>query len=301
MGGKIWVESELGNGSQFHFTARLGVAAEAPRLVEELPLVGIPVLVVDDNVTNQRILAEMFWNWKMDPTTAASAQEALSHMQRMAARGCPFALVVADVHMPGMDGFDLAARVKDTPGLADAVIMMLTPGEKGGDLERCREMGVAGYLVKPVRKAELRAAIVNALRERPLSRHGSTREAPRSHILVAENDVGNQRVASRILEKAGHSVVIVETGTEALAMLKRHTFDLVLMDIQMPEMDGFEAAAAIRKSESGHIPIIAITALAMPGDRERCLAAGMDDYISKPIRAFDLLRVVEKAQLAMKI
>jgi len=310
MRGKIWVESEPGKGSHFHFTICLEIdhQALAPS-TEEVPLAGIPVLVVDDNFTNRRILKEMFWMWQMKPTEAASAQEALTHLRRASERGHPFALVVADVQMPEMDGFDLAGRIKDTPNLADVVILMLTSGEKRGDIERCRGMGVSAYLMKPVRRAELRDAITKAMRARSLGGNENEQALPvsqvalrvaseslRSRILLAEDNVVNQRLAARILEKAGHSVLIVSNGREAIAALQCETIDLVLMDVQMPEMDGFEAARAIRKDEAGrkkHIPIIAMTAHAMTGDRGRCIAAGMDGYITKPIRAHDLLSLVE--------
>ncbi len=314
MRGKIWVESEPGKGSSFHFTVRLGVdhqATTAPR-TEEMPLAGIPVLVVDDNFTNRRILTEMFWMWQMKPTEAASAQEALAHLRRASERGNPFALIVTDVHMPEMDGFDLAERIKDTPSLAGVVILMLTSGENRGDIQRCRQMGIAAHLMKPVRRVELRAAISKAMRYPseggsendhllPVSQV-ALRLAPeslRSRILLAEDNLVNQRLAARILEKAGHSVVIAGNGKEAMAALQRETIDLVLMDVQMPEMDGLEATRAIRSNEVGknkHIPIIAMTAHAMTGDRDRCLAAGMDSYISKPIRALDLLGLIENTR-----
>jgi two-component system sensor histidine kinase/response regulator len=311
MRGKIWVESEPGKGSAFHFTVSLGVASQAsPAPPEEKPLVGIPVLVVDDNFTNRRILTEMFWMWQMKPAEAASAQEALSLLRRASERGHPYALVVTDVHMPEMDGFDLVDRIKNTPDLADVAIIMLTSGEKRGDVQRCRGLGGSAYLMKPVRRVELRAAIVRALKDRSGSEHNDAVPAPISpisipekpealpaRILLAEDNVVNQRLAFRILEKSGHSVVIVNNGREALAALRQDTFDMVLMDVQMPEMDGFEATMAIRNDEIGknsHIPIVAMTAHAMTGDRERCLAAGMDGYISKPIRAGDLLSLIEK-------
>jgi CheY-like chemotaxis protein len=275
-------------------------------------LAGIPVLVVDDNLTNRRILTDMFWMWQMKPTEAASAQEALTHLRRASERDDPFALMVTDVHMPEMDGFDLVQRIKDTPKLANVVILMLTSGEKRGDIQRCRAMGVSAYLMKPVRRVELRAAITRAMRAPSVRNNENEQALPvsqvalrvapeslRSRILLAEDNVVNQRLAARILEKGGHSVVIVSNGREAIAALQRETIDLVLMDVQMPEMDGFEATAAIRKDEVGknrHIPIIAMTAHAMAGDRDRCLAAGMDAYISKPIHALDLLSLLESTR-----
>lgn len=312
MKGKIWVESELGKGSSFHFTISAGRVSKAVAPpVEQLSLAGISVLVVDDNFTNRRILTEMFWMWQMKPAEAASAQEALTHLRRAAGRGEPFGLVVTDVHMPEMDGFDLVERIRSFPNLSGHAIVMLTSGEKRGDIERCRGLGVSAHLMKPVQRTELRAAIAKAImapvsdeseNQPPLASQIQPRLAPqelRSRILLAEDNAINQRVAARILEKRGHSVIIAGTGREALDVLEHETVDVVLMDVQMPEMDGFEATQAIRQREIGrnsHIPIIAMTAHAMSGDRDRCLAAGMDGYISKPIRADDLLNLIENAK-----
>lgn len=225
-------------------------------------------------------------------------------------KALPTVLVVTDVHMPEMDGFDLASRIKDAPNLANVVIMMLTSGEKKGDLHRCRELGISDYLMKPVRRAELRAAIVKAIHRGGRNENGWTLptsqtsvliapEPLRSRVLLAEDNVVNQRLAARILEKGGHSVIVVSNGLEALDVLQIETIDVVLMDVQMPEMDGLETTMAIRRSEIGknrHIPIIAMTAHAMTGDRERCITAGMDGYISKPIRANDLLSMIGKTR-----
>jgi CheY-like chemotaxis protein len=311
MKGKIWVESEPGKGSQFHFTLCLGAAGNtAAQPPDGASLAGKSVLVVDDNFTNRRILTEMFWMWDMQPAEAASAQEALSHLRRAAERATPFDLVVTDIHMPEMDGFGLVGRIKNTPALAGTAVIMLTSGEKRGDMQRCRELGVSTHLMKPVRRSELRAAIVRALEHREhagLAEKAEGHEARvslpqapaarRSHILLAEDNEVNQRVAAGLLKKGGHSVVIVGNGREAVFALRSEEFDLVLMDVQMPEMDGFEATTAIRQDEAGtnrHIPIIAMTAHAMTGDRERCLAAGMDGYISKPIRPGDLFNLIEQ-------
>jgi signal transduction histidine kinase/DNA-binding response OmpR family regulator len=311
MHGHISVESEPGKGSRFHFTVRVGAATgqmlRAPE--DDGALAGAPVLVVDDNVTNRRILTELLWRWQMAPTAAASAHEALSQIRRADERGHPFKLVLTDVHMPEMDGFALVERIKASPHLAGAVIVMLTSGRQQGDVSRCRELGISVYLTKPVRRAELRSAILAALAGRariqktiepellaaPEAAH-ERRAGSGLRILLTEDNAVNQRVALRILEKGGHRVAIAGNGREALAALsKEQAFDLILMDVQMPEMDGFEATAAIRLSESGsgiHIPIIALTAHAMKGDQERCLAAGMDAYISKPIRPRELLEMV---------
>jgi signal transduction histidine kinase/CheY-like chemotaxis protein len=312
MQGNIWVESELGKGSCFHFTVRLGAVPEGeqPGPVPEAPLAGTHVLVVDDNSTNRRILTDMLWRWQMRPTPASGAQEALSLLENASGRGLPFALVLTDAHMPEMDGFELAARIKRSHKLTDAVIMMLTSGEQTGDAARCRQLGVAAYLTKPVRRAELYSAISQVLAKRvhrkkqvqpePLLTLNALRaatSASKLRILLTEDNAVNQRVALRILEKDGHTVSVANNGNEALKALEQREFDLVLMDVQMPEMDGLEATAAVRRREEhtgARIPIIAMTAHAMAGDRERCLAAGMDGYISKPIHARELLELVGK-------
>lgn len=301
MQGQIWVESEPERGSCFHFTTCFGAApAAAPRPADDLPLDRIPVLVVDDNATNRRILTDTLALWQMRPASAASGLEALSMLHQASERGDPFALVVSDVHMPGMDGFDLAARIRRSPQLSGAIIMMLTSGEQREDILRCRELGISLYLTKPVRRVDLRAAIAGALTGRardvirPLSPGARARSSLR--ILLAEDNIVNQRIALRILEKEGHSVVVAGNGREALATLAGHSFDLILMDVQMPELDGFDTTAAIRdreKSTGAHIPILAMTAHAMNGDRERCLAAGMDAYISKPVNSQTLLDLVD--------
>jgi CheY-like chemotaxis protein len=310
MGGKIWVESTPPKGSCFHFTAALGVSSETrqlARLAEAIPLAGIRVVVVDDNLTNRRILSDMLWGWGMLPAPAASGPEALAHLRRGLQRGQPYSLVLTDVHMPEMDGFELVKRIHETPGLAQPVILMLTSGDRGDDIARCRKLGISSYLTKPVRRAELRAAIVAALAREappgdPAARPSDAaadgfrpNHAVSCRILLTEDNVVNQRVALRILEKAGHAVAIAENGKAALRMLQEQTFDLILMDVQMPEMGGFEATALIREKEERtgrHIPIIAMTAHAMAGDRERCLDAGMDDYLAKPVAASSLLDMV---------
>jgi len=312
MNGQIWVESEPGKGSTFHFTATLGAAPESMQSPQKnkTALEGIRVLVVDDNPTNRRLLMDTLRSWGMQPTSAASAPEALTQMDRGAEHGQPFQLVLTDVHMPEMDGFELVERILGAPNLTKAFILMLTSGEHMGDLARCRELGVSAFLTKPVRRAELRAAIVTALTGRSGEKQSTqdllalagrtakpTSAASGACILLAEDNAVNQRVARAILEKAGHAVVLANNGRNALNLWEKQHFDLILMDVQMPDMDGFEATAAIREreKESGaHMPIIAMTAHAMSGDRERCLDAGMDDYISKPIRGPALLDLVTK-------
>jgi signal transduction histidine kinase/CheY-like chemotaxis protein len=320
MQGEIWVESVPDQGSCFHFTASFGSTGQRPPRPNNVEpcLTGRPVLIVDDSVTNRRILTDMLWLWKMRPTPAASATEALSYMARAAEIGEPFSLVLTDGHMPEMDGFTLAERIKTSPHLAKAVILMLTSGDRLGDIRRCRELGIAAYLMKPVRRDELRASIIAALTVHPSTLDedsaalhidesdvsSSVHEARTVRVLLTEDNLVNQKVAVRILEKAGYSVVTANNGREALIALAQQEFDLVLMDVQMPEMDGFEATASIRlkeKTTGDHLPIVAMTAHAMKGDEARCLAAGMDGYISKPIRARDLVELVqehERGQLA---
>jgi PAS domain S-box-containing protein len=314
MGGRIWVESTPGQGSVFHFTARFGLQRGSKiryQPIRPAALEGLAVLVVDDNATNRRILQEMLANWRMRPTLAASAPEALALMKEAAAVGEPFPLVLLDAMMPDVDGFALAAQIKQTPDLAGATVMMLSSADHLRDRDRCRALGVVRHLIKPIKQSELLDAILNALgtsvsEELPLaSEAGDSTCAARSvvapanglRILLAEDNAVNQKVAVRMLQKKGHEVVVTSSGREALAALgTARAFDLILMDVQMPEVDGLEATAKVREWEKGsgrHVPIVAMTAHAMKGDRERCLAAGMDDYIAKPIQASELYRVID--------
>ncbi len=302
MQGRIWVESEPGQGSCFHFTARFGRvnAAEYSFASNTAFLDGVRVLIVDDNATNRRILTLQLQNWQMRPASAPSGEEALAMLRRAADDGDPFTLVLLDVHMPRMDGFEVAERMHNQwPGFPRALVMVLSSGQQREDVARCRELGISAYLTKPVRSAELRAAISTALLGPSLVTNAApaapsaAQSHPKLRVLVVEDNPVNQRLAQRILEKEGHRVVLAGNGKEALDLLAGQPFDLILMDVQMPIMDGFEATRAIRKQErDSHITIIATTAHAMTGDRERCLAAGMDSYISKPIHPAELVNLV---------
>jgi two-component system, sensor histidine kinase and response regulator len=241
------------------------------------------------------------------PTLVEGGREALAALQQAKELGNSFPLVLTDMQMPQMDGFALAEQINENPLMAGATIMMLTSAGQRGDAARCRELDIAAFLTKPIKQSELREAILAALGNRPkkatgislVTRH-SLREAHyRFRILLAEDNPVNQTLATTLLEKRGHMVVVANNGRQAVEILGKSTssgFDLVLMDVQMPEMDGFEATAAIREKEKltgRHIPIVAMTAHALKGDEERCLAVGMDGYISKPIRSEELFRVIE--------
>ncbi|HTT32763.1 MAG TPA: response regulator [Methylomirabilota bacterium] len=310
MGGAIWAESKVEKGSQFHFTMHFETVN--PGEIKEDPpgepagLRGMRVLVVDDNQTNRRILEETLKHWQMVPTLAASGEEALREMSFTMSSGKPFQLILTDSHMPGMDGFALIEAMRKMPEFSAATIAMLKSAGHKGDAPRCEELGVKAYLPKPIRQSELRAAITQALEttkqtgNMPLvagnSRQNLTAPLTSLRILLAEDNLVNQQLAMRLLEKRGHHVVVTANGQEALAALDKSTFDLVLMDVQMPEMDGFEATAAIRQKEKTNgqrLPIVALTAHAMKGDREKCLAAGMDGYLSKPLRPQELDEVLD--------
>ncbi len=304
MGGQIQVQSEPGQGSTFSFVARFDVQKNpAPSRVAADPsrVRGLRVLVVDDNATNRRILEEILLQWQMQPTVVESGALALEALERAWQSGEPFALILLDAVMPHMDGFALAERLQQHPDWVRAKVMLTSAG--AGSAARCRELGIAGHLSKPVKQADLWQAILSALGT-PGPAAEPTQPAPRRpaegrhlHVLLAEDNVVNQKLAVCLLEKQGCIVTVAVNGREALEMLQRQPFDLVLMDGQMPEMDGFEATAAIRQREQGtgnHLPIIAMTAFAMKGDRERCLAAGMDDYVSKPFKIAELTEAITR-------
>ena len=344
MGGRIWLESEVGRGTKTHFTAWFGSKAatfELPTPVELIDIKGFSVLVVDDNATNRRILKQMLINWQMRPTLVDSGKAALETLKDARDRGEPFFLMILDAVMPEMDGFALAEEIQKHEKMAHPIIMMLTSAGSRGDAARCRELGVSAYLTKPVKQSSLLDAIMtviamkdqdkefaglitrHSMRENKTPSYASTGEQEGLHILVVEDNIVNQKLAVKILEKRGHGAVIAANGREAVNKFKTEHFDLILMDIQMPEMDGLEATREIRKIEARRrntedrkqakqmatsneqetlnnqpsiqsIPIIALTAHAMKGDREKCFEAGMDEYVTKPIRADGLFSVIEK-------
>jgi CheY-like chemotaxis protein len=306
LGGGIWVESEPGQGSTFHFTLRLAVQdkpAFGPISLQPQQFRDMHCLIVDDNYTNRKVLHGMLTRWGMKPTAVEGGRAALQALEVAKSTGRPFPLVLLDGQMPEMDGFTLAERIKKDTGLVGATIMMLTSTGHLGDAARCRELGISAYLVKPIRQGELLQAICNVLnlsteKKAPLVTRHSLREArSRSRVLLVEDNMVNQTLAVRLLEKRGYIVSAAGDGRQAVTTLEKEEFDVVLMDVQMPEMDGFEATAAIREREQStgrHIPIIAMTAHALKGDEDRCLAAGMDAYISKPIRTNELFATIEK-------
>jgi two-component system sensor histidine kinase/response regulator len=312
MHGRIWVESELNKGSRFHFTASFGLQKVAARTIvprDPAALRGMRVLIVDDNNANRQILLKMLANWGATPQAVESGAKAITALREAQGLGRSFPLILIDAQMPEMDGFALAEFIKRNPAWGAATIMMLSSAGQRGDAKRCRELGIAAYLTKPVRQTELLEAVLTALGTKPIkpavpalvTRHSLRENSPSLRVLLVEDNAVNQLLAVRLLEKRGHSVTLAGNGKEALAALEKDSFDLVFMDVQMPVMDGFKATAAIRKKEKqsgNHLPIIAMTAHAMVGDKERCLQAGMDDYITKPIRLQELDESLKRFSVA---
>ncbi len=306
MGGTIAVQSEVGRGSTFSFAARFEVPDEATALPEPVSLeqiADLPVLVVDDNPTNRHIMEELLRQMGMLPTGVGSGAEALELIEQNWRQGEAFSLMLLDANMPEMDGFTVAEKLRQLPERVVSTVMMLTSGGQSRDAARCRELGLDAYLVKPVRRSELRRAILEAMGTNstvilPPKPADIGAVAPRPlHILLAEDNSINQKLAVSLLEKRNHTIVVAENGLEAIAAWEREPFDLALFDVQMPEMDGLEATRVIRQREQiqgGHLPIIAMTAAAMKRDYEHCFEAGMDGYVSKPFRAAQLWLAIDK-------
>jgi PAS domain S-box-containing protein len=309
MGGRIWVESAPGEGSNFHFTGRFGLGRSAgvASWAEFARLRNLPALVVDDNATNRHILMEVLKRWKMIPTEADGGQRAMDLLVQSKRARNPYAVILLDSQMQDVDGFAVAEFVKHDPELAGAVILILTSGGRPGDAARCRQLGIAAYLMKPVKQSELLDAVLLAFgtpsgpSSQPLvTRHSLREERRKLRILLAEDNPVNQALVMRLLEKRGHTVEVVANGRRALEALERvpaTRFDLILMDMLMPEMDGEECVARIRAKENGsasRIPIIALTAYALNGDRERFMALGVDGYLPKPVRAQQLFETIEE-------
>ena len=300
MGGRIWLESDGGAGATFHVTLPLEIAGLASEPQPDSVLAGLRALVVDDNEVNRRILIAQLTRWQMEPTAVSSGQDGIEALQSASRIGRPFGLVLLDANMPVADGFTVAGWIAADPALARTPVMMLTSSGQWGDADRSRELGVAAYLTKPVDQRTLLAQIRRVVQGSAADPRAATNVAEEaitpSRILLAEDNVVNQRVAMGLLQRRGHHVTLAQNGREAVDAVLRERFDVVLMDVQMPEMGGIDATTAIRKHEAesgGHVRIVAMTAHAMSGDRDRCLAAGMDGYLSKPIQQALLFEVIE--------
>jgi len=305
MGGRMWLESEDGRGSTFHFTVPFDAAPpKAASPVSTADLANMCVLVIDDSDGNGYVLDTILSGWGMRPSLAASAAQGIVALETAAQRGEPFPLVLLDSRMPDTDGFKVAEQIRNRPEMAGATVLMLTSDNRAEDIATCRRLGFPDHLIKPITADKLlvtiRAALAPAMSQPAAP---GTVAAPRQRaaagrslrLLLAEDNAVNQLLAARLLEKQGHFVTVVGDGSAAIAAHATGSFDAILMDVQMPGVDGFEATAEIRAQESGaggHVPIIAMTAHAMRGDEERCLVAGMDAYIAKPIDAERLARVL---------
>jgi signal transduction histidine kinase/CheY-like chemotaxis protein/ligand-binding sensor domain-containing protein len=309
MEGKIWVVSKLGEGATFYFTAKLPIAARPaePEVPTQPDLLGVRVLVVDDNASSRAILQQALKACGLVVHAVGSGSEALHLLEQAAMGENPYHLLLADGSMPGMDGLSLVMGMRQSVPLPVATVIMLTTDDYYASVRRCREMGIAAHLLKPVTLSALLTAIRQALAPVAEEVHPPSQDDKLSsrqlRILVAEDNPVNQRLSVRMLEKMGYLVAVAQTGKEVLHALRTKKFDLVLMDLQMPEMDGFAATCEIRKAEQGgqdHVPVIAMTAHAMKGDREECLAAGMDDYLAKPINSEELRQVIERVMMARK-
>ncbi len=318
MGGTISVDSEPGRGSTFAFTARFGLQPHPPGPAAAQPPVllhGLPVLIVDDNATNRRILGAWLRGWRMRPAAVGDGLAALDALWHGASRGRPYALVLLDARMPDVDGLALAAQIRQRGELSAARIILLTSGDRPGDVARSRELRIDAHLLKPLQQDELLEAIHRAMsrtaervargawrvaRKDAETSSLATRHSPLAtplHVLAAEDNEFNAQLLEQLLGRRGHSVRLATNGREALSLAEEGAFDLLLLDVHMPELDGFQVIQAIREREraaGGHLPVIALTARSRKEDRERCLAAGMDDFLAKPIQAADLWAAIER-------
>ncbi len=303
MGGHIQLESTLGQGSHFYFNLDMPVQAQgALATYQNTGLIqGLPVLVVDDNETNRLLMAQMLRNWNMLPTVVATGEQALAELERARLAGQAYPLALLDVQMPGMNGFELASRMLGQTS-APASIMLITSQGQRGDAQRCRELGLAAYLTKPVAQSDLLDAIMTALGEpivqgdELVTRHTLREGRVGLKLLLAEDNLVNQKLATVLLGKQGHQVHIAHNGLEAIHAWESQQFDAILMDVDMPELNGYAATEHIRQAErhtGAHVPIVAMTAHAMQGAREECLRHGMDGYLSKPIQVELLSRELE--------
>jgi signal transduction histidine kinase/DNA-binding response OmpR family regulator len=312
MGGRIWVESPwrypgdegaVRQGSAFHFTATLGLPIAVQHALSQQKdyLRGLPILIADDNASNRLILAEVAHGWGLSPVTVADGHEALEALESAHSSGNPFPIAILDYQMPGLDGASLAGRIREDHNLKKTKILLLTSADHRDGLTRAQQVRVEGRLLKPVRTSDLLSAMLLALGRNVVSPAGTapaetTKPARSLRILLAEDNLVNQKLAVRLLEKRGHSVLVADDGQEALALFETHAIDLILMDLQMPKMGGIEATRAIRESGRNgcaRTPIVAMTACALASDRQRCLEAGMNGYLSKPVRATELYEVID--------
>ena len=298
LGGKLWVESVERQGSVFHFTTELTVDANVPKTVAPEAVEGVTVLIVDDNESSRIICREMLTAWGMVPTLASSGEEALDVLKFAASGGNPFSLVLSDVTLPEMDGFELARQIQNEPNLRSCPVMMLSSSGKPNDLAISRKLGIARCLPKPVKQSSLLNAIARQFgiveddnEQTPVAK---PKINERLHLLLADDGVVNYRVATKLLENLGHTSTWAKNGSDAVKMWRQGTYNGILMDIQMPILDGVQATAESRKLETTPTYIIAMTAHAMKGDKERCLQAGMDDYVAKPLRAERIAEALAK-------
>jgi CheY-like chemotaxis protein len=306
MGGKIQVESELGRGSTFHFTIRSHVV-EKPEIIEEAApreIRHLRVLIVDDNLTNRKILREIVSAWGLLPSEAADGSSALKELEKAKEKGNPYQLILLDKIMPDLDGFEVTEKIRQTKEYSHIPIILLSSSEEKGNRKRAKELGISNVLLKPIKRSKLYDSFIKSLMSQRSK--DETQERPKIEsrlkgkslkILLAEDNLINQKLVKKLLEKQGWQVTVANNGVEAVEWVGKDGFDLVLMDVQMPEMDGLEATKRIREQEKQtkkHIPIIALTAHAFEEDRKECLEIGMDAYTTKPIKVRELMGIIEQ-------